>query len=111
MDRDEITMMVAANIEGLMKHKKLSPPRLAEKAKLNPTAIYDIISGKSRSPRLETISKIANALEVPISMLFEQRTDAELRSQIIEAFARLTSDEKTLLLQTARAWSDRSVSQ
>lgn len=42
---------------------------LAEAAGLNVTAVRDILIGKSRSPRGDTISKIAAALDIPAGVL------------------------------------------
>ena len=109
MDRNELTVIVAANIKGIMGQRGMTAPKLASAAKLNATAVYDILSGKSRNPRLDTVGKLAEALNVPVSLLFEERTDGELRHQIIEAVSRLTQEERVLLLQTAKAWGDRKL--
>ena len=65
-------MLVAANIEAAMARRGINPAELARRAGTNSTGVYDILSGKSRSPRLDTIAKIASALSVPISALFEE---------------------------------------
>jgi transcriptional regulator with XRE-family HTH domain len=106
MTRDEITMTVAKNIEALMERKRLSAPEVARRARINATGVYDILSGKSRSPRIETLGKIASALDVPVALLFERQEDADLRREIVMIFARLPEVEKSRLLKTARAWLD-----
>lgn len=104
MERDEITMMVARNIEALMKARGLDPAKLARKAKINPTGVYDILSGKSRSPKIETIGKIAKALEVPVSAVFEDRPTGDQRQDFLFLFESLPASQRELLIQTARAW-------
>lgn len=106
MDRDELGMMVARNIQAAMERKGLTAPALARLASLNPTGIYDILSGKSRSPRLDTIHKIANALNIPVSQVFEEATADELRQEIIAAVERLPLAERRRLLRTAQVWGE-----
>lgn len=87
-----------------MKRKELSAPEVARRAKINATGVYDILSGKSRSPKIETLGKIAGALEVPVALLFEEQSDIELRNEIISVLAKLPAPEQHRLLLTARAW-------
>lgn len=97
-------MTVARNIERLMKERGLDPAKLARLSGVNPTGVYDIISGKSRSPKIETIGKIARGLGVPVSAIFEENYQADPRADILGIFERLPDAQKELLLQTARAW-------
>lgn len=97
-------MLVARNIEAIMDRKRLKAPEVARRAQINATGIYDILSGKSRSPKIETLGKIAKGLDVPVALLFEEPEEAELRREIITLFARLPDPEKNRLLLTARAW-------
>lgn len=97
-------MIVAANIETAMKRRNMDAAKLARAAGLNPTGIYDILSGKSRSPRLDTIGKIAKALNVRISDLFDDMSADEVRSQIDSVFSELDPEEQRKLVLTAQAW-------
>lgn len=106
MDRNQITMIVAANIQSVMQRIGTNPAELARDAGLNSTGIYDIISGKSRNPRLDTIAKIAAALRVPVADLFEERSESELRNEIVSAVSRLPVEERRRILMTAKAWAD-----
>lgn len=99
-------MIVAANIQAIMAERGTNSAELARDARLNSTGVYDIISGKSRNPRLDTIGKIANALRVPVAALFEERGAQDLREQILEAVAMLPEAERKRILMTARAWAD-----
>ena len=106
MERHEITMILASNLQAAMERRGVNAAELARKAHLNPTGVYDILSGKSRSPRLDTVAKIAGALAVSFSSLFEDKSDADIRAQLIEAVGALPPDERKKLLLTARAWAE-----
>lgn len=106
MERDEIVTLVARNIQASMAEKGISAAELARAANINPTGVYDILSGKSRSPRLDTIGKIAFALRMPVSRLFQNRTSDELIEQIVDVFSTLDESDQKRLLSTARAWID-----
>ena len=103
MDRNELVMIVAANLEHAMKAQGTNPAELARRAGLNPTGIYDILSGKSKSPRLDTISKIADAIHLPIVALFEERSDDDVRRAVIDVVSSLPDDERHRILVMARA--------
>lgn len=98
-------MIVARNIVALMKAKNLDAAKLARLSGLNPTGVYDILSGKSRSPKIETIGKIATGLGVPISAIFEEEQPSALRLDLITLFESLPEERRQLLLDTARAWA------
>jgi len=97
-------MLVARNIKALMNRKGLTAPEVARRAGINPTGVYDILSGKSRSPKIETLGKIAKALNVPVAVLFEGPSEADLRREIVRVFAMLPARERERLLLTAHAW-------
>lgn len=99
-------MILASNLKEIMTQKGTNASQLAKAAKVNPTGVYDILSGKSRSPRLETINKIAQALGVPPASLFQERSSDALKQEILDVFDRLPGDERRRLLLTAEAWAD-----
>lgn len=103
-------MTVARNIEAIMERKRLTAVAVARLAGINATGVYDILSGKSRSPRLDTIGKIAAALEVPVAVLLEEDSEADIRREIVSLFARLPEHERQRLIVTARAWLDDTTS-
>lgn len=103
MERNEVVMLVASNLEHAMRMQGTNPAELARNAGINPTGVYDILSGKSKSPRLDTICKIAEALHIPITRLFEEKGDDELREAITDVLLSLPHDERERLLVMARA--------
>lgn len=99
-------MLVAKNIKDLMEARQIDAAKLARAANINPTGIYDILSGKSQSPKIVTLAKIAKGLRVPIAALFETSSDLELKSDIIALLERMPAPQRELLLKTAQAWSE-----
>ena len=97
-------MTVARNIETAMTERGLNAASLARLAGINYTGIYDILSGKSRSPKIETVQKVARALNLPVSMLFEERLALKLRNELLEVAAQLPPQEQQRLLSAAKAW-------
>lgn len=97
-------MLVARNIEALMKHKGIDAAKLSRLAGINPTGVYDILSGKSRSPKIETIGKIAKGLGVPVALIFSERPLSDLEDDILMVFDQLPADRREMLMQAARAW-------
>lgn len=104
MSEEHINMLVSKNIEALMSAKNTNALQLANKAGINKSAVYDIIAGRSRSPKIETIQKIAIALNVPISMIFSENMDQSVRQEIVYLFDALPENEQIRLIQTAKAW-------
>lgn len=108
MERDELTMLLAHNIQAVMEMRGTNPSQIAKLAKLNPTGVYDILSGKSMSPKLDTVRKIANALNVSVQYLLQDRSEAELADELLSIIDQLPSAERQRLLLTARAWAEAS---
>lgn len=104
MMRDTLVQTVANNIEAAMQARGINASELARKAHINPTGVYDILSGKSRSPRLDTIGKLAGALGMPVMDLLSDREAGDQRAEIARLFAQLDPQERRRLLVTARAW-------
>lgn len=104
MERDAIVLLVAKNIEAAMERKGTNPAEVARRAGINPTGVYDILSGKSRSPRLDTLYKIAvDGLGIPFSALFEDAADSDLDREILEAVGLMPAEERQRLLALAKA--------
>jgi transcriptional regulator with XRE-family HTH domain len=86
-----------------MDRKQTNAAEVARRAGLNPTGVYDIMSGKSRAPRLDTLGKIADALNVPISALFTDPEEAQLDQELLEALGMMTAEDRQRFLMMARA--------
>ncbi|RBI84285.1 adenosylcobalamin-dependent ribonucleoside-diphosphate reductase [Rhodosalinus halophilus] len=73
---EEKSLSLPERLEAAMKAKGTNSKRLAEAAGLNATAVYDILKGKSKSPRLDTIAALAAALDVSVGHLTAGEEDA-----------------------------------
>lgn len=69
------TMSIRDNIQRLLDENDTNPSKAAKYAGLAHTAIRDILSGKSRSPRHDTLEKLASHFNVPVSALYEAEDD------------------------------------
>ncbi|MEV2909172.1 helix-turn-helix domain-containing protein [Paenibacillus larvae] len=79
-------MNIIQKIDMLMEQKGMTKYKLAKESGLPQSTITSIMSGRIKNPSLDSLMKIANALEVPISYLFEDSEVADyLRPQIKEA--------------------------
>ncbi len=57
------------NLRALLVHRKLNPRALSLKAGLNATAVRDMLEGRARYPRYDTVESLAKALEVTPAQL------------------------------------------
>lgn len=106
MERDALTMLVARNIEAIMAQKGLNAAEVARRLGTNPTLVYDILSGKSRNPRLDTLHKIAvKGLGVPVSALLFEANDDDLDQALMQTFASLPAQERAKLLGLMQAYA------
>ena len=65
-----ITQRFGQKVKKIREQKKMSQQVLANRAKLDLTTVIELEQG-NREPMLKTIWKIANALDVKLSELFE----------------------------------------
>ena len=111
MERDELVMLVARNIEAAMARKGTNAAEVARRAHMNPTAVYDILSGKSRSPKLDTLHKIAVlGLGVPVASLLVEPSDDELSQELAETLGLLSPADRQKFLTMLRAWTVNAAS-
>lgn len=107
MERDAIVMLVAKNLEAAMERKGTNPAEVARRAGLNPTGVYDILSGKSRSPRLDTLHKIAvKGLGIPFHVLFSDPDADKLDQELLETIGMMPPADRRRFLAMARAALD-----
>lgn len=104
MERDSIVLLVAANLAEVMARKRTNAAEVARRAGINPTGVYDILKGKSRSPRLDTLHKIAVlGLGVPLTTLFTEPSDDALDQQLLEILGLLPVEDRKRFLVMALA--------
>jgi transcriptional regulator with XRE-family HTH domain len=106
-ERDAIMLLVARNLEKSMARKGTTAAEVARKAGLNPTGVYDILSGKSRNPRLDTLYKIATlGLGVPFASMFIEPGDEAPARELMDAVCLLSPADQHRFLVMARAVLD-----
>ena len=104
MERDPIVLLVAHNLTAAMTRKGTNAAEVARKAGINPTGVYDILKGKSRSPRLDTLYKIAVlGLAIPFNALFTEPSDDALDQELIEALGMLPTADRRRFLAMVRS--------
>lgn len=77
----EIAKFVGQRIRNYRTHQKLSQEKLAELSGCHPTYIGQLERGE-KNATLESIEKIASALNIPLSKLFEKLDDANAGDSI-----------------------------
>lgn len=104
MDRDAIVTLVARNLEAVMARKGTNAAEVARRSGLNPTGVYDILSGKSRSPRLDTLNRIATqGLGIPVVSLLTDQADDALDQELLDTIGLLSPDDRRRILAMIRA--------
>lgn len=81
------------NIRRIRKEKGLTQSQLAKKAGISEISVRKYESGK-RKPKLETMEKIANALDVPLDEILDHRS---LLLQLMESLQISGDDENEIL--------------
>jgi len=71
--REESNRMLSSNIKKLRKRKQLSQEKLARLADISYNTIVKIESGKANNPTFDTLSKLADVLNVSIDRLVGRR--------------------------------------
>lgn len=98
-------MNLGSTIKTYRRNKKITLKELAEKVGITASFLSDIENGK-KQPSVETLSKLAEAFEVPLYMLFKDTSNEEtleIRSEdtlsqnsfILQAKALFLSDSLT----------------
>lgn len=103
----DIYALLAAQVRSRRKEAGLSMEKLAELAGIGAGFLAHIETCQKK-PSLETVGRIANALQVPVTSLFGghpgPRPDADLRMalQVTQILRKKTPDQKAALLKAIR---------
>jgi len=91
----EISKLIGQRIRNYRTQKNLSQEKLAEAAGCHPTYIGQVERGE-KNATLESIEKIASALNIPLSQLFEKLGDGETADSIpLKCYKFLSAKTKT----------------
>lgn len=96
--------ILAQNLKAHLESRNISMAELSRLSGANSTAVYDILKKRTRSPKLDTIEKIAHALDITvIELLTSGDTDTAIM-EVVKVFQLLPPDDQKRLLMTATAW-------
>ena len=104
MDRDPVSKIVADNLRRLLAERGESALALAHRCRLGRSTVYDILDGRSESPRLKTIALLAKELRVPLSDMFLTPEQIRAQSEVLRAYQALDPTDQRRLSQIVRAW-------
>ena len=102
-----MTQILADNLRAHMERKGWSMAHLSKVAGAGDTAVYDILNQRTRSPKLNTIAKIAKALDLTVIDLLTTGDRSAAQWEILSAFSKLSEEDQEKLLQAARAWAPK----
>lgn len=104
MKRDAVSQIIAQNLTRILADRGMSALALGEKVGMGRSSVYDILTGRSLSPKVSTVAKLAEGLGVPLSDMFLTQEQIEAQSEMLKAYNRLPEDEQRRLANVARAW-------
>jgi transcriptional regulator with XRE-family HTH domain len=97
--------VLAQNLRREMERQELSMAALSRLAGTNDTQVYDILNARTRSPRLDTVEKLATALHLSVLDLLTSGQRERAEQELLEVFRMLRSDDQQRLLEVALAWN------
>lgn len=83
-------MSLIENILGLIEETGIKPKAAAAEAGLGATAIYDILKGRNKSPRLETLQKIARVYGVTVEDLTSDKPASDMIKDVTKMMLDMT---------------------
>ncbi len=102
---EDVSDIIVDNINRLMAERNTNAAATSIKANLGQTAVYDIVTRKSLNPRVDTLAKIANALDYQLSDLFLTQEQLQAREEVYTLFEALPSDARSALKAFIRSTS------
>lgn len=103
MEEADINANLRANLARLMEEHGMDGAAVARAAGVNRSAIYDILNGRSQSPRLSTIFALARAFNKTPSSLYGAQLDDRFKADLLEVASDLGKDDQERLLVLALA--------
>ena len=96
---------LVARLQNLIDESDHTVASLQRAAKISQTGVYDILDGSIRSPKLETIEKLAKALGVSVSYLIGESSEREGADILISEFSQMSKQDRKTLLDLADRFS------
>jgi transcriptional regulator with XRE-family HTH domain len=101
--RMDVNEKLRQNLQRLMSEKDINAPEVARRSGLNRRMVYDIIEGRSQSPKVETVFKIADAMGVHPGELLGFEPRVELHPALADLIQQYPPDEQELLAKALAA--------
>lgn len=98
MKRDQEEPKWLDNLRALLVHRKFNPRSLSLKAGLNATAVRDMLEGRARFPRYDTVEALAKALEVTPAQLMGGTPESVVSGSIYDGKRDPLADDELNLL-------------
>lgn len=102
----DVSEIFRANLLQLLKDRKISAASVSRKAGLNIRAVKDIEERRAKSPRIITVIKLAQALEVPAQDLLGLAkchcAATDDLSDAVQFFSTLPTEQRDLLVTAMR---------
>jgi len=99
----DVNAELRKNLERLMLDRDINAPEIARKSGLNRRMVYDIIEGRSQSPKVETVFKIAAAMSVEPAELLGIEPKVSLHPALAELIQQYPQDEQERLARALAA--------
>ncbi len=81
-EKDQTPPEWVRNLRRLMEEQHLNPRKLSLLAGLNATAVRDMIEGRSRFPRYDTVQSVANVLNTtPALLMSSEKIGSEIKNK------------------------------
>ena len=100
--RDEFTARVEANIRAEISAAGLSTRTVRARMGSTSTALQDFLSGRSRSLRVDTLAKVAEALEIPVDRLLAPPDKREVHALFLDILGTLPPEDVQFLVRMLR---------
>lgn len=104
VDKAAEIQVLRRNIQRILDERGMSKTELNRRAGLGSTAVNELFLDRARSPKLDTVIKIATALEVSVISLLMDGDPSGARELLLQEFDRLPVEQQELLVKTVRAW-------
>lgn len=84
-------------LKALMAEENMTPAELNRRAGLARTAVGDILAGKVRSPKLETLEALAQVFHVPVAYLIGESDARGEALSLLHDFELMDPEDKAIL--------------
>lgn len=81
----------------------LTLKQLSSISDVGPSTISDIENGKAKNPRMDTLEKLANALNIPVNVFFNNNNTQESDFNIPKEYKATSRDKKQYLEEMKKA--------